>query len=75
MLQQSNLLSNEDKKKIFGEEKVIISYEVKKYNDYGVRQDRILVVTDNAIYNMKKRRVKRRILLQDVRGITKSDVG
>ena len=37
MLQQSNLLSNEDKKKIFGEEKVIISYEVKKYNDYGVR--------------------------------------
>lgn len=61
MLQKSILLTDEEIKTLFGEEKVFINCEVKKYNDYGFWQDRVLVVTDLAIYNLKKKAIKRRI--------------
>lgn len=35
MLQKSILLTDEEIKTLFGEEKVFINCEVKKYNDYG----------------------------------------
>ena len=37
MLQTGDLLNNEDLLKLFGKEKVLVSCEVKKYNDYGFR--------------------------------------
>jgi hypothetical protein len=39
MSQISNLLTKEEYQKLFPEENVLVSCEVKKYNDYGFRQD------------------------------------
>lgn len=51
-------------------EKVVLSSIVTKYNDLGFRQERILVVTDNAIYNIKKKSVQRRIPIEKIEALT-----
>ena len=51
-------------------EKIILSCMVTKYNEVGFRQERTLVITENAIYNIKKSQVKRRIALEKLESIT-----
>lgn len=46
---------------LVNQEKVFLSCKITKYNDYGFRQVRTLVLTDSAIYNINKKKVKRRI--------------
>ena len=57
------LVNNED---------VYLSCGVTKYNDLGFRQDRVVVVTENAIYNMKKKSIQRRIPLDKLEAISLS---
>ncbi len=41
------------------EEKVLYSGTVYKKNRFGFKQERSLIVTDKAVYNIKKRRSKK----------------
>lgn len=43
-----------------------------KINHYGFSQERNILVTNKAVYNLKKKSLKRRIALGDVKGITVS---
>ena len=43
---------------------------ITKYNDYGFRQERILVLTNEAIYNINKKKVKKRIGYRDLEAIS-----
>lgn len=54
----------------FNNEKIIFSSNVIKYNDENSRQERALVLTDAAIYNVKKTQVKRRIQFEYLESIS-----
>lgn len=53
-------------------EKIYLSCSITKYNDYGFRQERILVLTNEAIYNINKKKVKKRISYRDLEAISQS---
>ena len=53
-------------------EKIFLSTAITKYNDYGLRQGRSLVVTDKAVYNLKKNKVQRRIPLEKLEAMSLS---
>ena len=53
-------------------EKVIFSCVVVKYNRFGMKQERALLLTNFNLYNIKKDQVKRRIDIADIRAMTKS---
>lgn len=55
---------------IFNREKIIFSSLLMKYNDENYRQERAFVLTDGAIYNVKKTQVQRRIRYEDLEAIT-----
>ena len=52
------------------EEKIEFSDKVLKVNKFGFKQERNLVITDKALYNLKKTVLKRRIDLKAIKGIT-----
>ena len=61
-------------RKRIGTEKIYYSDKIKKYK-FGVFskfQDRSILITDTAIYNLKKDELKRRIKIEDLYGITYS---
>ena len=60
---KSNLVNNE---------KVFFSCLVTKYNDLGYRQERSLVLTSHAFYNLKKTKVRRRIAYDTLDALTVS---
>ena len=51
-------------------EKLYFSDKITKVNHYGMSQERSIILTDKALYNMKKRDLRRKILYSDIRGIT-----
>jgi len=53
-------------------EKIEFSDKIIKINKYGFRQDRNIVITDKAVYNLKKTSLRRRIDLKTIKGITLS---
>ena len=53
-------------------EKLYFSDKITKVNHYGMSQERSIILTDKALYNMKKRTLRRKILFNDIRGITYS---
>lgn len=53
-------------------EEVFFSTVITKFNDDGDRQERVLVITDQAIYNIKAKTIKRRVQLEKLEAITKS---
>ena len=55
---------------LINNEKIVLSCMVTKYNESSYRQERTLVLTENAIYNIKKSQVKRRIALEKLDAIT-----
>lgn len=61
-----------DKPHLVNNERVFFSALVKKYNDYGFRLERTLVVTINAIYNLKGSSTHRRMAFEDVQAISLS---
>ena len=60
------------KNNITREEEIQFSDKVKKINKNGWKQDRNILLTDKAIYNLKKTSLKRRIDYKTIMGITLS---
>jgi serum/glucocorticoid-regulated kinase 2 len=60
------------KKNITLGEKIYYSDKIEKINKKGTKQSRIIIITEKAIYNMKKKKLKRRIPLEIIKGITTS---
>jgi len=57
---------------VVNNEKVYFSCTLIKYNDMGFRQERGIVLTDQAIYNLKKKQLQRRIPYEKLEAITRS---
>lgn len=57
-------------KSILKDEKILFSDKIIKINRYNMSQDRQLVITNKAIYNFKKKEMKRKILLSVILGIS-----
>ena len=60
------------KNNITREEEIQFSDRIKKINKNGWKQDRNIIITDHAIYNLKKNNLKRRIDYKAIMGITLS---
>ena len=56
------------------EEPILFSDKITKKNRFGFSQERNIIITNKAIYNLKKKDLKRRILLNMIRGITISSL-
>ena len=54
------------------DEEIQFSDEVEKINKYGLKQTRNMILTENAMYNLKKTTLKRRIDYKTIIGITVS---
>ena len=51
---------------------VFFSGKVHKWNKFGVKQERSLVVTNLNIYNFKKKKLRRAVEIKNLAGLTKS---
>ena len=65
-----NYSEDKDIKKLIGDEKIYYTDYVTKINHYGMSQERVLLLTDQALYNLKKKSIKRKIPFNVLRGIT-----
>lgn len=54
------------------DEIVYYSGNVTKYNRMGWKQERLMLITNLAVYNIKKHKIQRKIEIRDIDGITKS---
>ena len=55
---------------IINKEILYYSNKVTKINHYGISQERYLVLTDEALYNFHKKKLKRKIKYDQIRGVT-----
>jgi hypothetical protein len=53
-------------------EKIIYSCLVSKFNKWGMKQDRTLLLTNEYLYNIKKNKVQRKIGINNIKAVTKS---
>jgi hypothetical protein len=53
-------------------EVIYFSNTVDKFNRMGWKQERLFLITNLAVYNIKKHKIQRRIAIKDIDGITKS---
>jgi serum/glucocorticoid-regulated kinase 2 len=60
------------KNNITRDEEIQFSDKIFKINKYGWKQERVVLITDKAIYNLKKLSLKRRIDFKTIIGITLS---
>ena len=71
-----NFANDKEIQEIIKDEKLYFSGMITKINHYGMSQERSIILTDKALYNMKKKTKKktlrRKISYQDIRGITYS---
>ncbi len=67
-----NWINDKEIKAIIGDENIYFTDNINKINHYGMTQERNLMLTDKALYNMKKKALKRRISYDLLRGITYS---
>ena len=52
------------------DEQIEFSDKILKINKFGFKQERNIIITDKALYNLKKTTLKRRIDLKSIKGIT-----
>ena len=52
------------------DEAIEFSDKVYKYNKFGFKQERNILITNKGIYNLKKKELKRRIDIKSIKGIT-----
>ena len=57
---------------IINGEKLLYSDIITKVNHYGMAQERSIILTDKALYNMKKKTLRRRLSFGEMRGVTYS---
>jgi uncharacterized protein (UPF0216 family) len=50
-----NFRNEKHLKSIIGEEELLLSDKIIKINRYGLSQERNILITSNAIYNLKKK--------------------
>ena len=77
VIQVHDLLNIKEDNMILGvlkNEKVYYSNVITKINHYGLSQERSIILTDVALYNMKKKELKRRIPYKEILGITFSNM-
>jgi len=53
-------------------DELIFASKVKKTNMFEWTQERVLAITNNAIYNIHKKQIKRMININDIGGMTKT---
>ena len=56
------------------DEKVELSCDIKKVNDYGKTQGRQICITNKRFYNLDKKKIKRAIKIADITAMTKNNV-
>ena len=66
------LVKDEAIKAMISNETFLFSDEIAKKNKFGFNQNRYFIVTDNAIYNLKAKKLKRRFDISKLKGITVS---
>ena len=66
IMREKEILSQINNEKLYFSDKII------KVNHYGMSQERAIILTDKALYNMKKKTLRRKILYNDIKGITYS---
>ena len=67
-----NWANDKEIQEIIKAEKLYFSGMITKINHYGMSQERSIILTNKALYNMKKKTLRRRISYTDIRGITYS---
>ena len=67
-----NWANDKEIQDIIKDEKLYFSGMITKINHYGMSQERSIILTDKALYNMKKKSLRRKISYNDIRGITYS---
>jgi len=61
-----------DIKALIEGEKIYYADLITKINHYGMNQERTIMLTDKALYNMKKKTLKRKINYNEILGVTYS---
>ena len=59
-------------KKLIQNEKFLFSDEIYKKNKFGFNQTRQVIITDNALYNLRSKKLQRRLDISKLKGITVS---
>ena len=67
-----NWMNDPEIKAIVKDEKIYYTDLINKINHYGMSQERAIILTDKALYNMKKNVLKRKLPYNLIRGITYS---
>ena len=62
--------NDKDILKIIGTETLYYSNKIQKINHYNISQERFLVLTNQALYNIFKKKLKRKIKYNEILGIT-----
>ena len=62
--------TDDDINKLIEGEKIFYADLITKINHYGMNQERTIMLTNKALYNMKKKTLKRKILYNEILGIT-----
>ena len=52
------------------DETLYYSNKIQKINHYNISQERCLILTTEALYNLQKKKLKRRIRYEEIKGIT-----
>ena len=67
-------------KSLINREKIYRKFKVEKYNNFGIKQERFIILTNKAIYNIKEQffihsfSLKRKILYSNLKGISYSNI-
>ena len=65
-----NLYMDKDIIKIIGNETIYYSNKIYKINAFSIKKERSLVLTDLSLYNIKNKKVKRKMKYEEMLGIT-----
>ena len=71
-IDELNLAEKPEIKAIIFHETLYYSGKVIKLNKWGLNQERTFIITDQAIYNLEKKEVKRKFEIKKIMGITLS---
>ena len=77
VIQVHDMLNIKEDSKILNllkNEKLYYSNMITKINHYGLSQERSIILTNIALYNMKKQNLKRRMPYKEILGITFSNI-
>ena len=56
-------------------EQIFMSCQILKFNDYKKKQERNLLITTKAVYNLKGIDIKRKISLEKIKAVSVSSMG